>query len=117
MKQRIYLDYLEDIAQAIYDIEIFVGNLTYKEFITDRKTSLAVIRSLEIMGEASKKIPSSIRNKYPSIQWKRISGMRDKLIHEYFGVDNEILWQVIKKDIPVLKKKIMKIISATDRIL
>lgn len=117
MKQRIYLDYIEDIIQGINDVEIFVGNLTYKEFIADRKTLLAVIRSLEIIGEASKKIPTNIRNKYPTIQWKKMAGMRDKLIHEYFGIDYEILWQVIKKEIPILKKELMKITTISDRLL
>jgi uncharacterized protein with HEPN domain len=66
--------------------------------LNDKKTIKAVIRSLEVLGEASKKIPDEVRNRYPRIPWKRMAGMRDKLIHEYFGVDLEIVWNVAKKN-------------------
>ena len=85
--------------------------MDFEEFIKDKKTINAVIRSLEVMGEAVKKIPSEIRNDYPDIPLNYIAGMRDKLIHEYHGVDLEILWEVIEKEIPPLKPKFEKILE------
>lgn len=107
--KRDYRDYINDIYDSIKDIENFVGTLSYDEFIEDRKTINAVIRSLEILGEASKKIPVELRTKYPNIPWKEMSRMRDKLIHEYHGVDPEIVWTVIKEEIPPMKPYIEKI--------
>ena len=77
--------------------------MTYKKFTEHRKTINAVIRSLEIIGEATKKIPPDIRNKYPLVPWKEIAGMRDKLIHEYFGVDLSIVWETIQHDLAGLE--------------
>jgi uncharacterized protein with HEPN domain len=71
--------------------------------LQDKKTIKAVIRSLEVLGEASKKIPESIKARYPYVPWKRMAGMRDKLIHEYFGVDLEIVWNVVKNELPPIK--------------
>lgn len=96
-------DYIKDILDSISDIESFVGGMDFNIFIGDKKTINAVIRSLEIMGEASKKIPEELRAKYPGIPWKRLAGMRDKLIHEYHGIDLEIVWEVIKREIPPLE--------------
>jgi uncharacterized protein with HEPN domain len=111
MKKREFTDYLTDIIDSINDIEIFVKELTFDDFIKDKKTINAVIRSLEVIGEATKKIPENFRSKHSSIPWKRMAGMRDKLIHEYFGVDFEILWKVIKDEIPPLKQEFEKIIK------
>ena len=84
-------DYLDDILESIEDIRSFTKGLTLDDFVKDKKTTRAVIRSLEIIGEATKKIPVDIRDSYPKIPWQEITGMRDKLIHEYFGVDLEIV--------------------------
>ena len=100
-----------DILSSIQEIEDFTKGMSFKEFIRDRRTINAVIRSLEVMGEAAKKIPLEIRNKYPEIPWKYIAGMRDKLIHEYHGVDLEIVWEVIKKEIPPLKPAFEKVLE------
>jgi uncharacterized protein with HEPN domain len=102
-------DYIKDILDSISDIESFVGGMDFNTFIGDKKTINAVIRSLEIMGEASKKIPEGLRARHPGIPWKRLAGMRDKLIHEYHGIDLEIVWEVIKREIPPLKPKIEKV--------
>ncbi len=99
-------DFMLDIRDSIHDVRFFVQTMTYKEFTEDRKTINAVIRSLEIIGEATKKIPPDIRNKYPLVPWKEIAGMRDKLIHEYFGVDLSIVWETIQHDLAGLENAI-----------
>ena len=102
-KKRIYLDFINDIKDEIQNIEEFAGSLSYEDFIRDKKTLRAVIRCFEVIGEAVKNIPTEIREEYPDIPWKDMAGMRDKLIHEYFGIDYEILWKTIKHIIPEIK--------------
>jgi len=102
MTERQYLDYLQDIVESVNDIESFVSNMDFDTFCSDKKTINAVIRSLEVIGEASTKIPSEISDRYPAIPWKQMRGMRNKLIHEYFGVDKSILWKVATDEIPPL---------------
>jgi len=109
--RRTYKDYVLDVLSSIREIEEFIKDMSFNDFIKDRKTVNAVIRSLEVMGEAVKKIPQEIRDKYPKIPWKYIAGMRDKLIHEYHGVDLEIIWEVIKKEIPSLKPEFEKVLK------
>jgi uncharacterized protein with HEPN domain len=89
--KREFLDYVEDIVAAMANSEEFVRGLKYEEFIRDQKTVYAVVRALEIIGEAVRKIPAPVRNRYPEIPWKNMAGMRDKLIHEYFGVNLRIV--------------------------
>ena len=108
-KNRQVDDYLCDISEAINDIADFIGSLTYEEFIADKKTINAVIRSLEILGEATKNIQMSVRNQYPDIPWSQMAGMRDVLIHNYMGVDLMTVWKVITERLPDLKSKIEKI--------
>ncbi|MDQ7032491.1 MAG: DUF86 domain-containing protein, partial [Desulfonauticus sp.] len=88
--------YLKDILKAIKKIENYVENLDFKKFSANELVQDATVRNLEIIGEAVKKIPIEIKSKYPKIEWKKIAGLRDILIHEYFGVDLEILWDIIK---------------------
>jgi len=111
MKKRDYRDYVQDIIDAINDLETFTKDMKVGDFVKDRKTVNAVIRSIEIIGEAAKKIPESIRRKNISIPWKKMTGMRDKLIHEYFGVDLETLWEVTNNDIPPLKPLIQNVLE------
>jgi uncharacterized protein with HEPN domain len=94
---------LSDILQAFRNASQFIEGLSYEEFIADRKTISAVVRELEIVGEATKQLPISIRKKYPDIPWSDMAGMRDKLIHFYFGVDMEIVWETVKVRIPKLE--------------
>ena len=100
---REYRDYLVDIIDSIDKIESFVKGMKFETFEKDAKTAYAVIRAFEIMGEAVKKIPSSVRNKHKNIPWKEIAGMRDKLIHEYFGIKPRVVWKTIKQDLPKIK--------------
>lgn len=112
MKEEKYRDYLQDILDYIKTIEEFVRGISFEDFRDDQKTVFAVIRGIEVIGEAAKKIPKSIRNKYASIPWKDIAGMRDKLIHDYSNVDLEILWETAQHDLPQLKLLILGIINS-----
>ena len=92
-------DYLSDILQAIEDIRSYTTGMTVDVFLKDRKTQQAVIRCLEVVGEATKKIPSEFRDLHSETPWQEIAGMRDKLIHEYFGVDLDIVWETAREDL------------------
>jgi len=109
MKKRDYRDYVDDILNSINDVDKFVGKMEFKDFKEDKKTINATIRSIEVIGEASQKIPKPLKSKFPDIPWDKMAGMRNKLIHEYFGVDIEILWQTIKEDIPSLEPLIIEV--------
>lgn len=85
--------------------------MEFREFSADRKTINAVIRSLEVIGEAAKKIPEELRELYSDIPWRRMARMRDKLIHEYHGVDLEIIWTVVKEELPPVKPLIEKVLQ------
>jgi uncharacterized protein with HEPN domain len=111
MKRRDYRDYLQDILDAVNDIENFVDKMSFEEFVKDRKTLNAVVRSIEIIGEASKNIPEALKAKHQELPWKQMTGMRDKLIHAYFGVDVETLWKATKENIPPLRNAIQKMLK------
>lgn len=100
MKDRDLRDYINDLVEACEDILSFTKGMSYSDFAGDKKTVNAVIRSLEVIGEATKKLPTSFRDNYPDIPWRQMAGMRDKLIHEYFGIDKQMVWQAIEKHIP-----------------
>jgi len=112
MKTRDYLDYLQDVLDSINDIDDFIRGMERDTFLSDKKTVNAVVRSLEIIGEATKKIPESVKKEHPDIPWKQMAGMRDKLIHEYSGVDLEILWKTVTEDLPPLRLLIQKLVKA-----
>ncbi|GER93795.1 DUF86 domain-containing protein [hot springs metagenome] len=103
--------YLEDIITAMNAIEEFVKDKNFEEFKNNDMLSSAVIRKLEIIGEAVKNIPKDIVQGYKEIPWKRMAGMRDRLIHFYFGIKYELVWSTIKKDIPKYKPLIQKILD------
>ena len=90
------------------DIERFVADMSYEQFIKDKKTLNAVVRSIEVIGEASKRLPLSLKAKNSELPWREITGMRDKLIHAYFGMDTETIWKTVKENIPQLKQTIKK---------
>ena len=111
---REYRVYIKDILESIEKIEEYVGDVSFDEFMGDELRQDAVLRNLEIIGEGAKKIPEGVRNGNPDIEWKKIAGLRDILIQIYFGVDMEIVWGIIKDKNPVLKEKILNIISAME---
>ncbi len=94
--------YLDDMIEAIESIIEFSKGMTRDEFFRDKKSRDATLRNLEILGEASKKIPEPIRNAAPEIPWRRITGLRDILAHNYFGLDEGILWDVVTREVPRL---------------
>lgn len=98
--------YLDDILDAIKKIDEYRKCLTFQDFSKDPKTVDAVVRNFEIIGEAAKHIPSEVRQKHAQIPWKQMTGTRDKLIHEYFGVNLQVLWKAMNEDIPALRPKI-----------
>lgn len=104
-EQRDDRDYLEDIVEAIERIQIYVEGFSYDRFVQDTKTQDAVIRNLEVIGEAAKQVSDTLREQRPEIPWREVCGVRDKLIHHYFGINFETLWQIIETDLaPVLSQ-------------
>ena len=112
-RRREFVDYLRDILDAIEKAERFTEGLDFKQFAADDKTSFAVIRTLEIIGEAAKKVPKSVKNRYPSVPWREITGIRDKLIHDYFGVNLEVVWKTVQQDLPILKPLLVQMMNET----
>ncbi len=102
--QRELNTYLSDIIDAIRKIEKYTTDLCFNDFIEDELVQDGVVRNLEVIGEAVKKIPEDVRRDKPQIDWRKVAGLRDILIHEYFAVDFEIIWDVVKNKIPELRK-------------
>jgi uncharacterized protein with HEPN domain len=98
--------YLEDILESIGRIEKYTQSLTQEQFENDTLVFDGTLRNPAIIGEAAKKIPDSIRKKHSEIEWKKIAGLRDIIIHEYFEMDHEIIWDIVKNKLPILKKQI-----------
>jgi len=109
------LDYLRDIIEMMGKIEKFIQGMGFEDFKRDDKTNFAVFRALEVIGEASKHVPEAVKRRHPHIPWKRMAGMRDRLIHGYFGVDLEIVWQTVKRLIPDLKSKLEEVLKVEER--
>ena len=108
MKREISL-FIDDISESIKLIEKYSNNLSKKEIDNSQETKDAIVRRFEVIGKAAKNIPEDFRKKYPKIPWKKIAGLRDVIIHSYFNIDLDIMWNIIKKDIPELEENIEKI--------
>ena len=111
MYKRDFRDFLVDMWREIGHIEEFSRSFDRETLIKDEKTLYATIRYLEIIGEAAKNIPEEVKTKYGNIPWKEMAGMRDKLIHGYFGIDHELLWETIRRAIPELRQNFLIILE------
>jgi uncharacterized protein with HEPN domain len=108
---RDYVVYLKDILEAITAIEQFIGSMAYDEFSKDDKTISAVTRKLEIIGEAVRHIPAEVSAKYTNIPWDKMAGMRNILIHQYFGVSYSLIWKAVKESIPAVKQALIEVLQ------
>jgi len=102
--------FLEHILNEIGRISDFIKGLSFEDFMNDEKTKYAVVRAIEVIGEAVKNLPLSVRSENSNVPWEDIVGMRDKLMHQYFGIDYKKVWAVIEKDLPELKVNIKKLL-------
>ena len=97
---RSVLDYLEDILISMQHAQRFIEGMDYSGFAQDRKTIYATLRAIEIVGEATKSVPEHVRDRFPEIPWREMARMRDRVIHAYFGVNPEVVWDTLTDDIP-----------------
>lgn len=105
------LVFIKHILDCIISVENFSQEMSKEDFKKDDLKQSAILRKIEIMGEAVKNLPASFRNKYSLAEWKKITGTRDRLIHQYFGVDLDLMWDVIESELPKLKKEIITILK------
>jgi uncharacterized protein with HEPN domain len=103
--------FLKHILDSINQIEEYIDGMGFEDFVSSKLVQDGVVRQLEIIGEATKHLSPQLREKYPKIPWEDIAGMRDRLIHHYFGVDLEVVWDTVEKDLPALKKNVKKILG------
>ena len=112
---RDYKLFLKDIIQAMESIEHFVGDKEIEELIEDDMASSAIIRKFEIIGEATKHIPDEMKRRYPKVPWQRMAGMRDRLIHAYFGIDYRLVMNAINTELPKAKEELQNMLSELEK--
>jgi len=100
---------LDDICEALDRIEQYTSSMSFDVFSKDRKTVDAVVRNLEIIGEASNRLSADFRDGHPEIEWHKVIGLRHRIVHEYFGIDLQIVWQILQKNLPSLRQAISQI--------
>ena len=115
MSKREDVAVIQDIKESIGRIMSYTSKMEYKDFLQDYKTQDAVVRNIEILGEAVKLLSDEAKEKYPNIPWKEIAGTRDKLIHDYFGVNIDIVWNIAKNEIPLLSTQLGISLSSDGR--
>jgi len=103
--------YLDDILDATRKITVYTGGLSKAAFLEDEKTLDTGVRNLEVIGEAVKKLPENLRAKHSAVEWKKIAGLRDILIHEYFGLDAEIVWDIVQNKVPALDREVRTMLN------
>ncbi len=111
MSERADVEFLADTKEAVLRINAYTQDLSYEQFLEDKKTQDAVVRNLEIIGEAAKNISEELKKKYPQIRWKDLAGVRDKLIHHYFGVNFDIVWNIVQQELPELLSQLEEILK------
>lgn len=111
-KKRNELFYLEDMYDSMLRIQDYIEDLTYSEFKNNNLVTDAVIRNLEVIGEASKNVSASLKQKYPQLPWRQMYGLRNFVVHEYFGIDYEIVWKIISEALPENRKDLKAIIQS-----
>ena len=104
--------YLRHIIDAFAQIELYMNSVSHEEFLRNRLLQDGVIRQLEVMGEATRNLSEELRNEYPEIPWRQMIGLRNRMIHAYFNVDLQIIWEIVQGDIPDLKPKMKCVIDA-----
>lgn len=109
MSKRPVVLLVDDIWEAVEKVELYTADLTSEAFLADSKTVDAVVRNLGIIGEAASRLPADFKDRYSGIEWVKIIGLRNRIVHEYFGVDMQIVWQILKNDLPDFREKLRSI--------
>ena len=115
MTDRTSIDHLEDILDAAEKAQAFVEGITCEAFVNDDKSVFAVIRALEVVGEATKRLPQPLRDEYPQVPWSSMAGMRDNLIHDYSDVDRQLVWRTVQEEIPEVRRQVQTILEDIER--